>query len=151
MSADTDRDKHLKTLSARLRAVQALYQAMHSGQTIPSVIEEYLYIRTADPEDQDVPKPDGVLFKAILNGVAARGADLDALIASHIKKENKDTEFLLKAILMCAAWELLANTAVDAPVVINDYLDVAHGFYGKSEIGFLNGVLDALARTVRQP
>jgi transcription antitermination protein NusB len=33
--------------------------------------------------------------------------------------------------------------------VINEYLDIAHGFFGGDEPRFANGVLDAMARTLR--
>jgi N utilization substance protein B len=34
-------------------------------------------------------------------------------------------------------------------VVITEYVDVAHGFYGDDEPGLINAVLDTLAREVR--
>jgi N utilization substance protein B len=34
-------------------------------------------------------------------------------------------------------------------VVINEYLDIAHGFFTGDEPRFANGVLDALARSLR--
>jgi len=38
---------------------------------------------------------------------------------------------------------------VPAAAVINEYLDVAHAFYDKREAGFVNGLLDAIAKNVR--
>ena len=38
---------------------------------------------------------------------------------------------------------------VPARVVITEYVDVAHGFYGEDEPGLVNAVLDPLARDVR--
>ena len=148
MSAE--QEKHGKALVARLWAVQGVYQAMHSGQSLAQVEQEYLYGRRELPEDEaGMPRPDGVLFKMILDGVAERRADLEGLIDAHIRKDNKEIEALLKSILLCAGWELLAQPGADAPIIINDYLDIAHGFYQGGEVGFLNGVLDALARAVR--
>jgi transcription antitermination protein NusB len=34
-------------------------------------------------------------------------------------------------------------------VLINEYVDVADAFYAKREKGFVNGVLDAIAKAVR--
>ena len=34
-------------------------------------------------------------------------------------------------------------------VVINEYMDVAHGFFTGDEPGMVNGLLDRLARTLR--
>jgi transcription antitermination protein NusB len=38
---------------------------------------------------------------------------------------------------------------VPARVVITEYVDVAHSFYGEDEPGLVNAVLDTLAREVR--
>jgi transcription antitermination protein NusB len=35
-------------------------------------------------------------------------------------------------------------------VVISEYVDIAHRFYDEDEPGLVNGVLDALAREVRE-
>ena len=39
----------------------------------------------------------------------------------------------------------------DVPLgsVISEYVDVAHAFYDKRESGFVNGLLDAIAREAR--
>ena len=34
-------------------------------------------------------------------------------------------------------------------MVINEYLDIAHGFFSGEEPRFANGVLDAMARALR--
>ena len=47
------------------------------------------------------------------------------------------------------AIELIARRDVPAAAVINEYLDVAHAFYDKRESGFVNGLLDAIARESR--
>jgi N utilization substance protein B len=33
--------------------------------------------------------------------------------------------------------------------VISEYVDVAHAFYDKRETGFVNGLLDAIAKSAR--
>jgi N utilization substance protein B len=44
---------------------------------------------------------------------------------------------------------LLARADIPTGSIINEYLDVAHAFYDKKEKGFVNGVLDAIARAAR--
>ena len=34
--------------------------------------------------------------------------------------------------------------------VISEYVDVAKAFYGQKEAGFVNGILDAVAKEVRK-
>ena len=61
----------------------------------------------------------------------------------------KRVEAVLRAILRAGAYELLYRKDVPARVVITEYVDVAHGFYGDDEPGLVNAVLDTLAREVR--
>ena len=139
-----------KNLSARLFAVQALYQAVQNKQALPKVTDEFLSTRVGmEVDGETIVTPDGTLFKRILGAVEERGEDIEGLVNANIKSENKDVGMLLKAILTCAAAELLANPEADAPVIINDYLNVAHGFHDSGETRLINAVLDAIAKTVR--
>ena len=141
-----------KALSARLLAVQALYQSFHRTQPIADVMEEYLRHRTEmEVDGERVVRPDGALFQRILKGVEERLADLAPIINAHIKKkhETRQSEPLMKAIISCGCYELLAHQDIDFPIIINDYLHVAHGFYDKSEVAFVNGVLDSISKTLR--
>ncbi len=56
---------------------------------------------------------------------------------------------MLRAILRCGAFELAHRPDVPAEIVINEYLDIAHAFFGEKEPGLVNGVLDSLARRMR--
>ena len=55
----------------------------------------------------------------------------------------------MKAILRVGAYELMARKDVPVATVINEYLDVAEAFYDQREKGFVNGLLDAIAKTAR--
>ena len=43
----------------------------------------------------------------------------------------------------------MARADVPTASVITEYVDVAHAFYDKRETGFVNGLLDAIAKAVR--
>jgi N utilization substance protein B len=55
----------------------------------------------------------------------------------------------MRAILRAGAYELLARADVPVGSVISEYVDVAHAFYDKRESGFVNGLLDAIAKQAR--
>ena len=55
----------------------------------------------------------------------------------------------MRAILRAGTYELLARTDVPVRSVISEYVDVAHAFYDKRESGFVNGLLDAVAKEAR--
>ena len=55
----------------------------------------------------------------------------------------------MKAILRCGTYELLARADVPTGAAISEYVDVAKAFYERREAGFVNGLLDAIAKAVR--
>lgn len=135
-------------MSARLRAVQALYQAEHNKQSMRAVLDEYLQHRSEmEVEGEPLVPPDGALLKKILYGVDERRQELESIVDANLNKDAKDrqVEPLLKAILLCGTYELLLQD-VDAPIIINDYLNVGHSFYERNEVALINGVLDSISK-----
>ncbi|MCA1749858.1 MAG: transcription antitermination factor NusB, partial [Sphingomonadales bacterium] len=47
-------------------------------------------------------------------------------------------------------YELLARADIPTAAVIDEYLDIADAFYDAREKKFVNGLLDAAAKDVRQ-
>lgn len=136
---------------ARLNAVQALYQIDLIGAPTEQTITEYASYRLGQELDGDrYVTADGELFAAIVRGVSARQAEIDAILTAALDRQQLDRlELLLRAILRAGTWELLAGSGTAARIVINDYIDVTHGFFAGREPGMINGVLDRVARTVR--
>jgi N utilization substance protein B len=56
---------------------------------------------------------------------------------------------VLRALLRAGGAELAMKDGPPARVVINEYLDVAHGFFDGDEPRMANGLLDRLARSLR--
>lgn len=84
-------------------------------------------------------------------------AEADAKLEEAVVEEEvlsrpkeKKIEPLLHAILLCATTELLCHTEIDSALVIDEYLNVTHGFYEKSQVSFVNGILDNIAKAVRE-
>ncbi len=136
--------------SARLYAVQAVYQMLLSGADAHSVYNDVMVNRVGiEPELDGVERPAPELLSAILQGVAARRNDLDPVVTAHLKNGQNaalmmEKEPLLYALLLCGAYELMAHVDIDAPVIISDYLDVAHAYYQGNEPRMVNGILDAI-------
>lgn len=143
--------------AARLTAVQAVYQMAANDQSAKAVVEEFAAMRFGmTVDDQGMVMPDAPLFSEIVRGVDERSSDLDTLIsdaASHggrgEGKKDLKSESLLYALLLCGSWELLAKHDTDAPVIISDYIDVAHAFFEKGEAKLVNGILDRVKHYVR--
>lgn len=143
-----------KTLSARLYASQAVYQIMQNDDaSVHEVLTQYLE-RAEDMEidGEKIVMPNGALLKKILLGVDKRANDLKGILEANYQKDKEHKpklEPLLQAIALCAAYELLEHQDIDAPIIINDYLNVTHGFYDKGEASLINGVLNSVANAVR--
>jgi N utilization substance protein B len=142
---------------ARVAAVQALYQSEHTGEAAEPIIAQFLRHRIGTAagaggfEDGRVPEADAPLFSAIVRRAAKHGATLDGIIAGHLDADWPLARLdpVLRALLRAACAELWEAKAPPARVVINEYLDIAHGFFGGDEPRFANGVLDAMARALR--
>ncbi|MCB1532472.1 MAG: transcription antitermination protein NusB [Alphaproteobacteria bacterium] len=143
-----------KALSARLCAVQALYQATHTNDSIDKIYQQFI----EDAPDREIDgeklvEPDGALLKKVLFGVQERKSDIIQVVESNLKPQTDGAkpkmDILLQSILLCAGYELLVHQDIDSPIIINDYLNVTHAFYEKGEVSLVNGVLDAAARAFR--
>jgi N utilization substance protein B len=122
------------------------------GTPLPRLLKEFHDHRLgATIEDAQYHEAERDFFDDIVTGVDARRADLDALIAKRLA-EGWSLERLdrpMRAILRAGAYELLARRDVPVGSVISEYVDVAHAFYDKRESGFVNGLLDAIAKETR--
>ena len=138
--------------AARLAAVQALYQQDMEGTPTARLIHEFHDHRLgATIEDVTYADAEGDFFDDLVSGWAARKDDIDALIAGKLS-EGWSIDRLdkpMKAILRAGTYELVARPEVPKASVISDYLDVADAFYDKREKGFVNGLLDAIAKEAR--
>ena len=139
--------------AARLAAVQAVYQLeMSEDPKIPAVIAQYQrYYLGAEIEGEQYVDADEAMFADITKGTWERREELDALISPCLTTEwtLDRLETIVRAILRAGAYEIVARPDVPTAVIINEYIDVAHAFYERSEVSFVNGVLDKIAKANR--
>ncbi len=143
----------LSRSAARLAAVQALYQQDMEGTPVPALLKEFHDHRLgATIGDVQYREAEIVFFDDLVTGANARHEEIDALIGERLAAgwtlERIDRP--MRAILRAGTYELLARADVPAASVISEYLDVAHAFYDKRESGFVNGILDAIAKVARK-
>ena len=139
--------------SARLSAVQAMYQMEMSGQGAKSVVMQFRNHRFGhDQEPGDYIEADEDFFEDLLNGIVSRQDEVDGLIRGALREGWKLSRLdsTVRAILRSGGYELLAREDVPTKTVINEYIDIAHAFFEGPEPGFVNGTLDTLAKQVRK-
>lgn len=141
--------------SARLAAVQALFQIEQSTDADPRhVITEFRAFRFGREVEGDLyADPDQDLFEDIVIGASSRGEEIDSRLKAVLMKgwPLERLQSVLRAILRAAVYELIARPDIPSAVIINEYLDIAHAFFEEGgESAFANGVLDRLARDIRE-
>ncbi len=138
--------------AARLAAVQALYQMEVSGKGVIDALAEFeAFWMGREVEGVSFKQAENAFFRDILAGVVREQRPVDGKVDAALAAgwPLKRIEAVLRAILRAGAYELLYRKDIPARVVITEYVDVAHGFYGDDEPGLVNAVLDAIAHDVR--
>jgi transcription antitermination protein NusB len=163
MNAASEEDKAVPEIdrsSARLVAVQALYEIDMTGVDAGPVLDEFLRQRwksalaMASEGEEDLPEmaaPDGALLAELVRGVAEKSDELDGIIGPSLSDDwsVERLEVILRAILRAGTFELLTMGKVPARVVINEYVNVAKAFFDDNKPALVNGVLDKIARVLR--
>lgn len=153
----TDSPRSTARSTARLAAVQALYQ-FHMEQTpqarLLDEFHQHRLGRTIDDEDFDEAEyadAEVPFFDDVVRGVAARRDEIDAVVAGKLASgwtiARLDKAML--QVLRAGTYELLARADVPAAVVINEYVEVAKAFFDDGQAKFVNGILDAVAKEAR--
>ena len=138
--------------AARLAAVQALYQQDMEGTPTAKLIHEFHDHRLgATIEGATYAEAEQSFFDDLVTGALARMEEIDELIGNNLADgwTLPRLDKPMKAILRVGAYELLARRDVPLASVISEYVDVADAFYDKREKGFVNGLLDAIAKVAR--
>ena len=122
------------------------------GTPVARLIKEFHDHRLgATIEDAQYHEAERDFFDDIVNGADARREEIDELIGNRLAEgwtlDRLDRP--MRAILRAGAYELIARADVPVGSVISEYVDVAHAFYDKRESGFVNGLLDAIAKEAR--
>ena len=145
--------------AARVAAVQALFQSEQAGETGETVIDQFVRHRLGSLpgpeasgfEEGRVPDAHVPLFTRIVRTAIEHQDRLDGLIATALPAEWPMLRLdpVLRAVLRAGGAELTMADGPPSRVVINEYMDVAHGFLNGEEPRMVNGMLDRLARELR--
>ncbi len=144
--------RSLSRSAARLSAVQAFYQQEMEAMPIAALLHEFHHHRLgATIDGVEYAKAEIDFFDDIVTGVDARREEIDSLISVKLAEgwSLARLDRPLKAILRAGTYEISARPDVPVGSVISEYVEVAKAFYDAREAGFVNGLLDAIAREVR--
>jgi N utilization substance protein B len=144
--------------SARVAAVQCIYRLKITSENTnaEALLEDYL--AQWDDDKKSSPRlisrdadPDKSFLRKLLSGVIEKNDDIEAVIRASLNDKWKAERMspLLLSILACAIYEMKYSTGLKAPVIIDEYVTLTGRFFETPEVGFVNGLLDTLAKELR--
>ena len=128
--------KKSKVTSPRIKVIQKLYSLLIN----PNSEIEY-------------PKSKYKKFiKDVVKGTLERSELIEEIITTHLSEDIdlKKTDKLLKIILFAALFEIMFKHNTPKKVIISEYLAASENFLEKIQIGYLNAILDKIAKILRK-
>ncbi len=144
-------DNHNRKSSARLFAVQILFEMEINGKKINNILErltnEYLIEISRLNKTEKADK--NHLIK-ILKGVTKSQKDIDLNINDNlIGWSLSRIDSVSRAILRSALYELRECNDIPVKVIINEYIEISKSFFEGDEPNFINGILDKVSKIYR--
>ena len=128
--------KKSKVTSPRIKVIQKLYSSLIN----PNSEIEY-------------PKSQYKKFiKDVVVGTLERSELIEETITTNLKSDIdlKKTDKLIKIILFAGTFELMFKHNTPKKVIISEYLVASEHFLEKIQIGYLNAILDKIAKILRK-
>ncbi|HVP28398.1 MAG TPA: transcription antitermination factor NusB [Myxococcota bacterium] len=145
MSAARRASRH-RSREAALQILYAVDLARHDDAHLEPAAQAMI---ESASEHFELPEGARAFAKELVLGVAARRDAIDAVLASHARRWRVSRMAAVdRNILRLAAYELMQTDSPTA-VVIDEAVELAARFGGDRSPAFVNGILDAVARTVR--
>jgi len=128
--------KKSKNSSPRIKVIQKLYNSLMN----PGIEIEF-------PKNQYKK-----FIKDVVNGTLERSDLIEEAINTHLADDIKlsKTDKLLKIILFAGVFELLFKHNTPTKVIISEYILASEYFLEKIQIGYLNAILDKIAKILRK-
>ena len=101
----------------------------------------------------DYPKSQYKKFiKDVVTGTLERSELIEKTINSYLNSDINltKTDRLLKIVLFAAIFELMFRHNTPKKVIISEYLLASEHFLEKIQIGYLNAILDKIAKELRK-
>ena len=150
--------------AARLAAVQATYMIEFGQLSVDEVVKDFIngevgrYViddESTEFEQKEelveVEQMDTSYFAELTRGVHKEKEQLERSLAHYLREGWSFDRFdgTLRALLLCAAYELVHTTDIDAAVIVKEYVDLAYAVFAKNEPKMVNALLDQIAKEIR--
>jgi N utilization substance protein B len=144
------RSESSRSLESRHRAREAAVQMLYQWEVGRVPMEEVRQTFWAHaPEGAPLTEDLRAFATSLASGTAEHVAALDPFIvdaAEHWRIERMNV--LDRLILRLAVYEFLHEPGTPGKVIINEALELARSFSADDSVRFINGILDAIRRTL---
>ena len=137
--------------NTRKIAVQAVFQFFFSKEDVNKILEEFCNYRIKEFKNYK-KKYDTDFLKKVVVGVHQNEKEITKMIECNLS-ENwliDRVDLTMKAIISLAIYELMSYESIPLQVIINEYVSIANQYLDKSNTGFINGILDNIAKNIRK-
>jgi N utilization substance protein B len=143
-----------KRSNTRLAVVKALYASDISNRINGNKSAAELtfdIISYYNESDEGKVRLDEAFLANIIAGVCGNLPDLDKSLNKHIGTGWSLERLgpVLRSVLRAAVYEIMSLPETPLKVIINEYVNITHGFFDEKEVSFVNGILDKIGREVR--
>ena len=137
--------------NTRKIAVQAVFQFFFSKEDVNKILEQFCDYRIKEFKNYK-KKYDIDFLKKIVVGVRQNEEKITKIIECNLS-ENwliDRVDLTMKAIISLAIYELISFDKIPLQIIINEYVSIANQYLDKSNTGFINGILDNIAKNIRK-
>ena len=131
-------------IKARQNTVQALYQWFITNKDLDEVISEF------ENDEYKLAKTDVNYFRSLLKGTITYHKELDARIINLLDRPIEELDTIERAILHIGCYELEHHNDIPWKSVINESVELAKIFGAEDSYKYINGILDKVAKELRQ-
>jgi N utilization substance protein B len=128
---------------SRELALRALYQWQLTGDDLARLLVQA-------EEAEEYADANVEFLKTMLEGILNEAGALDGALAEHLDRPLDQLSPIEHGILLIGAYELVHSLDVPYKVAINEAVNLAKAYGGTDGHKYVNGVLDKLAKVVRQ-
>ena len=145
--------KNLKTLSSSESLVlnKFFFSGLFSKDDINKILEEFCNYRIKEFKNYK-KRYDTDFLKKVVVGVYQNEKKITKMIECNLS-ENwliDRVDLTMKAIISLAIYELISYENIPLQVIVNEYVSIANQYLDKSNTGFINGILDNIAKNIRK-
>lgn len=141
--------------AARLAAIQVLYGRDITGDTNEPAAQALALLASHDDKEAlegDYVLPDEKMLLLLVNGTYQQMQELDSYITPLLNAgwDMDKLGAVMRALLRTATYELIGQPDIPTKVILSEYVTLARSFFSAAETGFVNGILDKIAKKVRE-